>query len=108
MLQYIQDQWSAWNANPRKMSEEAERMAGIPPGSVRFGSTACFRRPDNDWLFEPGWVPTGEEWANLGRLYLTNSSPHARAVLEAQMEVTREMAAARSPPDGWDGPTLRQ
>eukprot|EP00972_Heterocapsa_arctica_P055887 8243365-Heterocapsa_arctica.AAC.1 len=86
MPQYIQDQWSAWNANPRRMSEESERTAGIPPGSVQFGSTMLFRRPDNDWLFDPGWVPTGEEWANLGRYYLTNSSPHARAVFEAQME----------------------
>eukprot|EP00972_Heterocapsa_arctica_P031317 4611275-Heterocapsa_arctica.AAC.1 len=34
-----QAMWSAWNANPREMEEEAERSAGIPPGSVRFGST---------------------------------------------------------------------
>eukprot|EP00972_Heterocapsa_arctica_P080151 11814115-Heterocapsa_arctica.AAC.1 len=108
MPQDIQDRWSAWNANPRKMSEEAERTAGIPPGSVQFGSSMFFRMPDNDWLFDPGWVPTGEAWPNLGRSYLTNSSPHARAVYEAQMEVIREMAAARSLPDGWDGPTLRQ
>eukprot|EP00972_Heterocapsa_arctica_P005196 771131-Heterocapsa_arctica.AAC.1 len=68
------------------MAEEAERSAGIPAGSVQFGNTIFFRRPDNDWLFDPGWAPSGEDWPNLGRHYLTKSSPHARAVREAQME----------------------
>eukprot|EP00972_Heterocapsa_arctica_P078640 11596971-Heterocapsa_arctica.AAC.1 len=68
----IQERWSAWNANPWRMAEEAERSTGIPAGSVQFGNTVFFRRPDNDWLFDPGWAPSGEDWPNLGRHYLTN------------------------------------
>eukprot|EP00972_Heterocapsa_arctica_P054257 7996468-Heterocapsa_arctica.AAC.1 len=90
------------------MEEDAERTAGIPPGSVRFGNTMFFRKPDNDWLYDLGWVPTGEGWRRKGKEYLTDSSPHAREVFRMQMAVTKEMAAARSLPDGWDGPALRQ
>eukprot|EP00972_Heterocapsa_arctica_P003792 564612-Heterocapsa_arctica.AAC.1 len=39
MPQDIQESWAAWNANPRRMAEEAERTAGIPVGSVQFGNT---------------------------------------------------------------------
>eukprot|EP00972_Heterocapsa_arctica_P101027 14889838-Heterocapsa_arctica.AAC.1 len=60
------------------MDEGAERTAGIPPGSVRFRNTIFFRRPDNDWLYDLGLVPTGEDWREKGREYLTDSSPHAR------------------------------
>eukprot|EP00972_Heterocapsa_arctica_P027060 3980438-Heterocapsa_arctica.AAC.1 len=59
-------------------------------------------------MYEIGWWPTGDEFAQEGRNYLTQHSHHAREVHRKQITARELFLEKHRYPDGFDGLTFRQ
>jgi hypothetical protein len=82
---------------------------GLPAGSMEIpGVKGYWRNPENDFLYQVGYLPPGEKWRQEGKRYLTEHSPHAREVVAKQLPGRKAFLEAFGYPDGHDGLTFRQ